>query len=142
MPAETTPPSPITLYGGIWRHRMSDALVPGGVRAARPPFRGFGSPASWMTWVGGSSSSVSMNATIVQRVPSEELQGLLDEVLVELEDTAVARVGVDDEVTVRESSVEVDGVAGGHHPVVVAVHDEHGSVDGREVRGLLQAPPV
>jgi hypothetical protein len=56
---------------------------------------------------------------------SEELQSPLDEVLVELEDAAVAGVGIDDELAVGESSVKVDGVLCRHHLVAVTVHDEH-----------------
>src|SRR5512132_1541268 len=73
---------------------------------------------------------------------SEELESPLDEVLVELEHPAVPGVGIDDELAVRESSVEVDGVLGGHHLVAVTVHDEHGLVDAREVGGLLLTPSV
>ena len=76
------------------------------------------------------------------RACSEELESALDEVLVELEDAAVAGVWVDDELAVGESSVQVDGVLGGHHLVVVTVGDEDRLVDGREVRGLLQSPAV
>src|SRR3954466_15603405 len=73
---------------------------------------------------------------------SEELEGPLDEVLVELEHAAVPGVGVDEELAVGESSVEVDGVLGRHHPVALAVEDEHRLVDAREVRGLLLGPSV
>ena len=51
-------------------------------------------------------------------------------------------VWIDDELAVRESSVEVDGVLGGHHLVALAVHDEHRLVDAPEVRGLLLTPAV
>src|SRR5919108_2622080 len=73
---------------------------------------------------------------------SEELESPLDEVLVELEHAAVAGVGIDDELAVRESSVEVDGVLGGHHLVALTVHDEHRLVDAREVGRLLLTPAV
>src|SRR5215204_268041 len=73
---------------------------------------------------------------------SEELESALHEVLVELEHPAVPGVGVDDELTVRESSIEVDGVLGGHHLVALTVHDEHRLVDAREVGGLLLTPSV
>jgi hypothetical protein len=39
----------------------------------------------------------------------------LTKLLVELEHRAVPGVGIDDELAVRESSIEVDGVLGGHH---------------------------
>src|SRR5687767_7909643 len=80
--------------------------------------------------------------TVLPGERSQELEGPLDEVLVELEHPAVPGVGVDDELAVRESPVEVDGVLGGHHLVALAVHDEHRLVDAREVRGLLLTPPV
>src|SRR2546423_812493 len=67
----------------------------------------------------------------------EELEGPLDEVVVELKHAAVPGVGIEDELAVRESSAEVDGVLAGHHPVALTVRDEHRLVDAREVRGLL-----
>src|SRR5215218_314484 len=73
---------------------------------------------------------------------SYELESPLDEVLVELEHAAVPGVGIDDELAVRESSVEVDGVLSGHHPVALPVRDEHRLVDAREVRWLLLTPAV
>src|SRR5215217_8606397 len=73
---------------------------------------------------------------------SEKLESLLDEVLVELEHPAVPGVGIEDELAARESSVEVDGVLGGHHLVALTVHGEHGLVDAREVRRLLLTPSV
>src|SRR3954470_11195500 len=74
--------------------------------------------------------------------PLEELESALDEVLVELEHPAVPSVGVDDELAVGESSVEVDGVLGGHHLVALAVQYEHRQVDAREVGGALLTPSV
>ena len=73
---------------------------------------------------------------------SEKLESPLDEVLVELEHPAVPGVGIDDELAVRESSIEVDGVLGGHHLVAFTVHDEHRLVDAREVGRLLLTPSV
>src|SRR5215204_5077428 len=73
---------------------------------------------------------------------SEKLESPLDEVLVELEYAAVCGVGIDDELAVGESSVEVDGVLGGHHLVAVTVHHEHRLVDAREVRWRLLTPLV
>src|SRR5947207_1945794 len=73
---------------------------------------------------------------------SEKFESPLDEVLVELEHPAVPGVGIEDELAVRESSIEIDGVLGGHHPVALAVHDEHWLVDAREVPGLLKPPAV
>src|SRR5207248_1815368 len=48
------------------------------------------------------------------------------ELLVVLEDPAVAGVGVDDELAARDPAVQVLGEHGGHHPVVVAVRDQCG----------------
>jgi hypothetical protein len=73
---------------------------------------------------------------------SEKLERPLDEVLVELEDPAVPGVGIEDELAVGESLVEVDGVVGGHHSVAVTVHDQHRLVEAGEVGGLLLTPSV
>src|SRR5215211_8723642 len=70
------------------------------------------------------------------------LEGPLDEVLVELEHPAVPGVAIEDELTVRESSIEVDSVLGGHHPVALTVHGEHRLLDAREVGRLLLTPSV
>ena len=59
----------------------------------------------------------------------EELEGLLDELLVELEDSAVADVWVDHQLVVRQTSGHVEGVRRRQHPVVIAVGEEHGLVD-------------
>jgi hypothetical protein len=40
----------------------------------------------------------------------------------------VPGVGIDDELAVRESLIEVDRVLGRHHPVALAVREEHGLV--------------
>src|SRR5207249_1590977 len=70
----------------------------------------------------------------------EELEGLLDELLVELEDSGVAGVGVDHQLVVRETSGHVEGVRRWQHPVVIAVREEDGMCDLREVVRLLFAP--
>src|SRR5215216_7385490 len=80
--------------------------------------------------------------TVLPGERSQELQSPLDEVLVELEHPAVAGVGVEDELAVAESSVEVDGVLGRHHVVALAVEDEHRLVDAREVGRRLLTPAV
>jgi hypothetical protein len=64
------------------------------------------------------SSEVSLRHSFP--LPVEKLDCGLDEPPVMLEDAAVPGVGVDDEVTVRQATVEVDRVLGGHQPVVVA----------------------
>ncbi len=61
-------------------------------------------------------------------------------VLVELEDAAVAGVGVDDELGAGDAAVHVLGQHGGHHPVVVAVGDQGRLGDRRQVGGSRAAP--
>src|SRR5215211_7146120 len=70
----------------------------------------------------------------------EELESLLDELLVELEDSAVAGVRVDHQLVVRQTSGHVEGVRRRQHPVVIAVREEHGMCDLREVVRRLLAP--
>src|SRR5437899_10140863 len=70
----------------------------------------------------------------------EELESLLDELLVELEDSAVAGVRVDHQLVVRQTAGHVEGVRRRQHPVVIAVREEHGMRDLREVVRLLLAP--
>src|SRR5207247_8456973 len=69
-----------------------------------------------------------------------ELEGLLDELLVELKDSAVASVRVDDQLVVRQTAGHVEGVRRRQHPVVIAVREEHGAADEWEVVRLLLAP--
>src|SRR5215218_11342001 len=73
---------------------------------------------------------------------SEKLESPLDEVLVELEHPAVPGVGIQDELAVGESSIEVDSVLAGHHLVALTVDGEHRLVDAGEVGGLLLTPSV
>src|SRR5437764_7323853 len=70
----------------------------------------------------------------------EELEGRLDELLVELEDSGVAGVRVDHQLVVRDTAGHVEGVRRRQHPVVIAVREEHGMCDLREVVQLLLAP--
>ena len=79
---------------------------------------------------------------VVELLPVEELEGGRDELSVVLEDAAVSGVGVDDEFAVRQAAVEVDGVRGGHHPVVVTVGDEYGLLDDGQVGGLAATPAM
>ena len=72
----------------------------------------------------------------------EECEGSLDELPVELEDAAVSGVRVDHQVAVRQAPGQVERVLGRHHPVALAVGDEDGLADGREVGGPFQSPPV
>jgi glycerol uptake facilitator-like aquaporin len=75
-------------------------------------------------------------------LPVEKLDCGLDELLVMLEDAAVPGVGVDDELDVRQATVEVDRVLGGHHPVTIAVGDQRELPDDGQVRGRLESPAV
>src|SRR5438046_556642 len=59
----------------------------------------------------------------------DELESLLDELLVELEDSAVAGVWVDHQHVVRQTSGHVERVRRRQHPVVIAVREEHGLAD-------------
>jgi hypothetical protein len=59
----------------------------------------------------------------------EELESLLDELLVELEDSAVAGVRVDHQLVVRDAAGHVEGVRRRQHPVVVTVREEYGVAD-------------
>ena len=72
----------------------------------------------------------------------EEVERLGDELIVELEDAAVARVGVHDQFRVRETPRQIDRVARGHHPVALAVRNEHRLSDDGQVGRLLRAPAV
>jgi hypothetical protein len=75
-------------------------------------------------------------------LPLEEFEGLRDELPVELEDAAVAGVGINHQLTVRHALSQVDRVLRRHHPVALAVRNEHGLANDREVGSMLQAPPV
>ena len=59
----------------------------------------------------------------------KELESLLDELLVELEDSGVASVRVDHQLVVRQTSGHVECVRRRQHPVVISVRKEHGLVD-------------
>jgi hypothetical protein len=67
--------------------------------------------------------------TVFSGLVREELECLVDELLVELEDSAVAGVRVDQQLVVRRTSGHVEGVRRGQHPVVIAVGEEHGLAD-------------
>ena len=69
----------------------------------------------------------------------EELQCVGYEGSVVLEHSAVAGVGVDLQLGVGKSACHVGGVAAVDHEVVVAVGNEDGLGDDREVVGLAQA---
>jgi hypothetical protein len=62
-------------------------------------------------------------------LPCEELEGLLDELLVKLEDPAVAGVRVDHQLVVRQTSAHVERVRRRRHPVLIALREEHGLAD-------------
>jgi|SRR5215211_2589413 hypothetical protein len=67
--------------------------------------------------------------TVFSGLVREELECLVDELLVELEDSAVAGVRVDHQLVVRQTSGHVEGVRRGQHPVVLAVGEEHRLAD-------------
>ena len=92
--------------------------------------------------VGAARRPVRPRRVCAARELSEKLESPLDEVLVELEHPAVPGVGIEDELAVRESPVEVECVLAGHHLVALTVHDEHRLVDAREIGGLLLTPSV
>src|SRR5215207_5564053 len=75
-------------------------------------------------------------------LPLEEFERLCDELPVELEDVAMACVRVNHQLTVRQASRQVDRVLRRHHPVALAVRDEHGLANDGEVGRMLQAPAV
>jgi hypothetical protein len=72
-------------------------------------------------------------------LPLQESESLFNELSVKLEDAAVPGVGVDHQVAVGQAPGQVDRVLGGHHPVALAVGDEHGLVDDREVLRLISS---
>src|SRR5918995_4153159 len=72
---------------------------------------------------------------------AEELDGDGGELVVELEDAAVPGVRVDDELGALDAPVQVLGESRGHHPVVVAVGDEGGLGDLRQIVRRA-APPL
>src|SRR5215207_1142170 len=69
------------------------------------------------------------------RSAAEELDGDGGELVVELEDAAVAGVGVDDQFGARDAAVQVVGEHRRHHAVVVAVGDQGGLGELRQVGG-------
>src|SRR5207247_6898772 len=74
--------------------------------------------------------------------PAEELDGDGDELVVELEDAAVPGVGVDDQLGALDAPVQVFRESRGHHPVVVAVGDEGGLGDLRQIVRRAASPPL
>ena len=61
----------------------------------------------------------------------EELKGLQNEPLMELEDAAVSCVRVDAQRRIREASSQVVGIAGRHHAVVITVGHQDGLLNAR-----------
>ena len=66
-----------------------------------------------------------VGAAVVALLLGEELERLVDERLVELEDAAVAGVGVDHQISVRQAPGQVDRIARGHHPIALAVGNQN-----------------
>src|SRR5213593_3533496 len=73
---------------------------------------------------------------------AEELDGDGGELVVELEDAAVSGVGVDDQLGALDAPVQVLGENRGHHPVVIAVGDEGGLGDLRQIVRRAASPPL
>src|SRR5215211_8694394 len=71
---------------------------------------------------------------------AEELDGDGGELVVELEDAAVTGVGVDDQLGPLDAPMQVLGEDRGHHPVVVAVGDEGGLRDLRQIVRRAASP--
>src|SRR6266536_1576813 len=71
---------------------------------------------------------------------AEELDGDGGELVVELEDAAVPGVGVDDQLGTLDAPVQVLGERRGHHTVVVAVGDEGGLGDLRQIVRRTASP--
>ncbi len=69
-----------------------------------------------------------------------DIECLGHEVAVELEDGAMAGVGVDDQRAVGQATSKVVCVRRRHHAVGIAVGNEHGMLDDRQIRRLLQTP--
>src|SRR5205807_10441084 len=87
-------------------------------------------PAPELAGAGGAGYSAGWwTPTAFSALFREELESLLDEPLVELEDSAVAGVRVDHQLVVRATSGHVAGVRRRQHPVVIAVREEHGLAD-------------
>src|SRR5207247_9893732 len=95
------------------------------------------SPAPWTV-------TCSSHASLVQSrwSPAEELDGDGGELVVELEDAAMPGVGVDDQLGALDAPVQVLGESRGHHPVVVAVGDEGGLGDLRQIVRRAASPPL
>src|SRR5215217_217162 len=72
---------------------------------------------------------------------AEEPDGDRGELVVELEDAAVPGVGVDDQLGALDATAQVLGESRRHHPVVVAVGDEGGPGDLRQIVRRA-APPL
>src|SRR5215207_8962106 len=71
---------------------------------------------------------------------AEELDDGGSELVVELEDAAVPGVGVDAQLRALYAPVQVRGESRGHHPVVVAVGDEGGLGDLRQIVRRAASP--
>src|SRR5439155_25686648 len=93
------------------------------------------SPAIWTV-----TCSFHSRLRLIAVVTVEELDGDRGELVVELEDAAVSGVGVDGQLGALDAPVQVLGESRGHHPVVVAVGDESGLGELRQVVGRAAAP--
>jgi len=69
----------------------------------------------------------------------EELKRLLHKGLVILEDASVSGLLVEDEFGIRQAVRQVDRVAGGHHLVLIAIHNQNRRPDGAKILLRLRA---
>src|SRR5436309_925565 len=126
--------------GGVWRYmrispppshivRGSRLIFGRSPSRARVPVRDRRRPGRVARAGGAGYSADWWTPTACSVLLREELEGLLDELLVVLEDSAVPGVRVDHQLVVRQTSGHVEGVRRRQHPVVIAVREEYGLAD-------------
>src|ERR687897_1293213 len=71
----------------------------------------------------------------------KEFQSPLHECFVILEDASVSGVLIKYEFGIREATLQVDGIAAGHHLIAIAVRHQHRVLDARQI-GRRLTPPV
>jgi hypothetical protein len=104
------------LWSMAWATRRSSRSRPGCLRSHSRRARSATSSKK-----DGSDRASRVTLRIASSTESEELEGLLDELLVKLEDPAVAGVRVDQQLVVRQTSGHVERVRRRQHPVLIAV---------------------
>ena len=70
----------------------------------------------------------------------EERERLLNECGMVLEDAAVPGVGENAQLCIRQPAGEFEGVERRHHHVVIAIDDQDGMLNRRELRGIALSP--